>query len=141
MPPKEHACIMTDRIENLEAAVSETREGQSKILEALTGIGTQVALARQAIVGNGVKGLADRMLDQEAMTAKIVEHSVTPEKVKEIAHATVQAVIENARHRDRTTIAKLKALGPWAIPGVMLFIWVLSNLLHWGMPALPGVTQ
>ena len=130
MPPK-HTCVMVDRITNLEGQITETRKGQAKILTAISAVATQSALTNQAIAGNGVKGLADRMSEQEKATDRIERHAVSPEKVEEIARAVVHAVIENARHRERTFIGKVKAFAPYAIPGVMLIIFLLENLFHW----------
>lgn len=139
--PKTHPCVMEPRVEALEAQVTEIRTGQAEILTAVADVRTQGMLTHQAIAGNGVKGLAERMSYQETATAKLSENAITPEKVAEIAKATVHAVINNARTRDKTFIAKVAALSPVALPVALILIYIMANVFHWTIiPNMTGMT-
>lgn len=132
---------MEPRIEALETQVTEIRTGQAAILTAVSDVRTQGMLTHQAIAGNGVKGLADRTEDNENKIERLSENAITPEKVAEIAKATVHAVINNARTRDKTFIAKVAALSPVALPVALILIYIMANVFHWTIiPNMTGMT-
>jgi hypothetical protein len=72
--------------------------------------------------GNGAKGAEDRLQLQEAksmdteraITAmkECLQRAQSDETIERIATAAANGVISNARSRDKTTVAKLRAMGP-----------------------------
>jgi hypothetical protein len=72
--------------------------------------------------GNGAKGAEDRLQAQEAKSMETeraitalkecLQRAQSDETIEKIATAAANGVISNARNRDKTTVAKLRAMGP-----------------------------
>jgi dGTP triphosphohydrolase len=72
--------------------------------------------------GNGAKGAEDRLQLQEAKTMETeraiaamkecLQRAQSDEAIERIASAAARSIVTNARDRDKTTVAKLRAMGP-----------------------------
>jgi hypothetical protein len=65
--------------------------------------------------GNGAKGAEVRLQEAESamvLMKECLQRAQSDEAIERIAAAAANGVISNARNRDKTTVAKLKAMGP-----------------------------
>jgi len=81
--------------------------------------------------GNGAKGAELRLQEAEASMVALkecVQRAQSDEAIERIAKAAARGVIENARGKDKTTVAKLRAMGP-LFTGIAALVAAIVTLI------------
>ncbi len=84
-----------------------------------------------ALDGNGDSAETRLKLVEKASAdlRACVEHAASDEAIERIAQAAVKSVIDNAKHRDRTAVSKVKAFAPYFAAACALVAAVVAAVL------------
>jgi hypothetical protein len=107
--------VLDNRIGAVEGAVKELKDGVSALDDACDSHSDRLLNLEIWKRGNGAKGAEDRLQATETTMASLKEclrSAQSDEAIERIATAAANGVIASARTRDKTTVAKLRALGP-----------------------------
>lgn len=123
---------LADDIRRVEEGHGGLRADYDDLDERVTEHGERISKLEQWRNGNGARGAEARLQEVEECGRSLKEQLSglkAGDVIKAIATETAQAVIANARGRDKTAVARLKAAGPILAGLAALVAAVLSAVI------------
>jgi hypothetical protein len=119
------------KVANLEEKCEETRGTVRGLEDECSQLSDRTHALELWRNGNGARGAETRLQSVEAdMTdvRKCIENGASDDTISKIASAAAMAIVNKARDKDRTTVAKIRAAGP-IIAGVAAVLTAFSALV------------
>lgn len=135
--------IINIKLDNIESDCIEIKTKIDNLDEEISTLSDRAYALEMWRNGNGAKGAEARLQHLESCQAELAENRVGPRlnmleadmvAVQRIADNAIQTGVQGAVNdtldkRDKTTIAKVKAWGPYFATGVVLILGILERVL------------